>query len=443
MTFPLSLVPFEEYMLAEDTPRYPRVFFIELEFSGELCREALEAAWQGTLARHPMVNSLIARQPGGWRWTGTSDRPPAISWLDSAAPLTFSRGEMIDLIREPGLRMWVRVGENRSQWILEFHHACVDGVGGFQFVADLMASYARETSDHAPQLAQLDPALLVGRGTFGLARPTFREWLGHAAYTIRDSLRLVGRKILPLSAARSAPSELATPVGFGGIETFTSSADELNLVRRQAEAAGVTINDLVMCHLLLTIIDWNTEQSGERPRGWLRINVPTNLRRREDTAMPAANVMSFTFVDRHTDQCQDARALLESIRRETEAIKGRRLGLYFIGQLALLRGIPGGMKRMLSPRRCFATAVLTNLGDVARRFSLAFPIANGKLVVGNLVMERITGTPPLRPLTRVGIGIMIYAERLVVTLSCDRHHFTQEQSRRFLEMYVARIRRGL
>jgi hypothetical protein len=156
--------------------------------------------------------------------------------------------------------------------------------------------------------------------------------------------------------------------------------------------------------------------------------------------MPAANVMSFTFVDRHTDDCTDSRALVNSIRRETEIIKHRRLGLYFIGQLALLGGIPGGMKLMLSPRRCFATAVLTNVGDMTHRFALPFPVAEGKLVVGNLTLESIVGMPPLRPLTHLGIGIFSYADRLVVTLLADRHHFARDDARDFLAMLVENIR---
>src|SRR5262249_25534471 len=118
-------------------------------------------------------------------------------------------------------------------------------------------------------------------------------------------------------------------------------------------------------------------------------------------------------------------------------------GLYFIGQLALLAGIPGGMKLMLSPRRCFATAVLTNVGDMTHRFGLAFPVVDGKLQIGNLTLEGITGSPPLRPLTHVGVGLFTYADRLVVTLLCDRHHFTREQARKFLELYVSHLRRGI
>jgi hypothetical protein len=175
----------------------------------------------------------------------------------------------------------------------------------------------------------------------------------------------------------------------------------------------------------------------------VRINIPTNLRRREDLAMPAANVMSFTFVDRHARQCRNHQALLQSIRVETEAIKQGRLGLYFIAQLALMAGIPGVMPLVLGRHRCLATAVLTNVGDLARLFSSQFPQRAGKLVIGNLVLESLSGTPPLRPQTRLGVGVITYAGQMSLSLLADRHHFTQEQSRRFLNAYVARVRQSL
>jgi hypothetical protein len=239
----------------------------------------------------------------------------------------------------------------------------------------------------------------------------------------------------------SAPAQAMAP--FPGLETSALSGDEFAQLRQAAKDAGVTLNDLLMCHFLGAILDWNGADGKTKPRGWLRINVPTDLRRPEDQRMPAANVMSFTFLDRRVQDCQDPRALLASIRIETEDIKQGRLGLYFIAQLAILAGLPGGMRFVVGRQSCFATAVLSNLGDIGRLFPASFPRQGGKLVVGNLVLESLTGTPPLRPLTRVGVGLITYAGQLTLCVLCDRKSFSTEQSRRFLEIYLARIRRGL
>lgn len=43
-------------------------------------------------------------------------------------------------------------------------------------------------------------------------------------------------------------------------------------------------------------------------------------------------------------------------------------------------------------------------------------------------------------MTRVGVAVATYAGQLTLSLLCDRRHFTREQSRRFLQMYLGRIR---
>jgi hypothetical protein len=156
--------------------------------------------------------------------------------------------------------------------------------------------------------------------------------------------------------------------------------------------------------------------------------------------MPAANVMSFTFVDRRTNECRDGVLLLESIRREMQDIKRWKMGLYFIGQLGLLCVIPNGLKIFLSGKRCFASAVLTNVGDPTRRFSVAFKRNEGRSVIGNLLLDNIIGAPPLRPLTRLGIAITAYGGQLTVSAQCDWHTFDRAQTRKLLDLYIARIR---
>jgi hypothetical protein len=284
---------------------------------------------------------------------------------------------------------------------------------------------------------------LAGRGTFGLGPPTPWSLIRDVTIGILESCRLVGRRPLPLDAPAPAASQAKSPVRYPGIESYTFTAAELQELRRTAKAADATLNDFLMCHLFQAIVAWNAAQTQPPRHGWLRINVPTSLRRKEDELMPAANVMSFTFIDRHTRKCQDTGALLESIRAEMEKIKRLRLGLYFIGQLAVLAGIPKGMSLMLSGKRCFATAVLTNVGDPSRRFNVRFPRHENQLVVGNLLLKNVIGCPPLRDLTRAGVAITTYAGQLTVSVQCDRHCFSQEETRLLLDTYIAHVRAGL
>jgi hypothetical protein len=155
--------------------------------------------------------------------------------------------------------------------------------------------------------------------------------------------------------------------------------------------------------------------------------------------MPAANIMGFSFLSRTAEQCDDPDSLLAGIRDETEQIRRYRLSLFFLGMLGAVNAVPGALRRFVRGQRCFATAVLTNLGDPTRRFVARFPRRNGYLVAGNLLLESISGVPPLRPMTRTAIAIITYAGQLTISLCCDPHHFSPADTQEFLNQYRAQL----
>src|SRR5690242_12469140 len=136
MTFPLPLVPFEYYMLADSSPEYPRVFVIEILLSGTPMRDALEAAWKLALARHPLLHSCLAKGAGrSWQWEPAGDTNVAITWMDDEHS-SDSRAEEIDLLRRTGVSLLIRTNDDKTRLTLIFHHACCDGMGGLQFIGD-------------------------------------------------------------------------------------------------------------------------------------------------------------------------------------------------------------------------------------------------------------------------------------------------------------------
>ena len=59
--------------------------------------------------------------------------------------------------------------------------------------------------------------------------------------------------------------------------------------------------------------------------------------------------------------------------------------------------IPGAIPLYMGTNRCFATVVLSNLGDMGRHFGAQFPCESGKIVAGNLILEDIFGAPRFAP----------------------------------------------
>ena len=176
------------------------------------------------------------------------------------------------------------------------------------------------------------------------------------------------------------------------------------MLRRCGDCVGrplpweLTPNDLMLRDLFQVVGSWNGRYEGRRSP-WVRITMPVNLRRRDDRALPAANLMGFTFLTRHSWECGDEAALLDGVHRETAAIKGQSLALYFLGGLGLARGVPGLVPWMLR-RQCCCHDRADEHGAAVGAHSVAVAI-DRRVASGNVVLESVLGVPPIRPLTRV------------------------------------------
>lgn len=203
-------------------------------------------------------------------------------------------------------------------------------------------------------------------------------------------------------------------------------------MRLLMKRTGCTINDILLCGLFLAARSWNARHG--RLDGLLRINMPVAIRERGDSHAPIANSLSFAFLNRHARECDAPKKLLEGIRRETQAIKRLRLGLYFVGGLGTFRGVPGLIPWFLRQPRCRATVVLSNIGRLFARMPL--PRKEGKLICGNSVLQSVRGVPPIRPLTRAALIATTYAGRTEIHGQCDPHCFDSAGQVEFLSHYV-------
>ena len=145
--------------------------------------------------------------------------------------------------------------------------------------------------------------------------------------------------------------------------------------------------------------------------------MPTDMRGSDDCEMPAANLTSYTFLARQSHRFGTPDNLLATIQSETSRIKSRRLGTKFMSGVNWLSRKPKLLQFVASRNVCLATAVLSNAADPSRRFTGKFRRDAGRIVAGNLMLEAITGVPPLRPKTRATFSISQYNRRLTVSLA--------------------------
>ncbi len=425
-------------MVLEDRPDYPMAAGVELRFSGTVRRDALETAFHHALDRNPLLHARVETSLWrGPRWVAADQ--PSIQWREGTVPEMSGDVAGIDLRSGPGLRFFVQPNAGGFTLHAQIHHACCDGVGLFQFLEDVLVAYAKEIDgDNCPaSFRNLEPQLLRRRSRFPLNSDSFRQWLHHCRFGLNEARKFTLRVPQPLAAGRTQPGlqkDSGTPiVSHQGDKQF------LKRLRTAAARQRVTLNDILLRDAVLAIRDWNTARGGNGRDDLLRILMPCDLRGPEHAATPAANVMSYSFLTRLTRDCDSPDELLRGIQMETEFIRDRNASLYFIRSLEIARRIPGGIRGVARSRGCFATLLLSNLGDPTRRFMASFERREGKLTIGDLRLERISGYPPLRPLTRAGIVICTYPDQLSIGLRYDPHDLSADDGRSFMNGFVQQL----
>jgi hypothetical protein len=425
---PLTLEPLEAYMLADGDERYPRTFVIGLEFSGELHREAFQTALSEALANEPLLTATVKRRGiRGHVWQ-PSATPVAVEWLeDGACPPAALDARRIDLRCEPGLRV-IAVQSKRGPRIFHvFHHACSDGIGALAMLGRLYAAYSRKVRPGA--LADAAP---VRAESIRDRSPA--EDLPQRFGSRRDACRVSGRRAWDVLTTRTArlvptidPDGTATPwepIPFPGSVTHVLDTDQTRQLKRAARRGCGTLNNLLLCAMFQTLRDWNAASDPGANDAWYQIMVPVDLRSPKHDQLPAASLVSCVFVKQHGTVCDDPERLLRAVIARMQFAVSSRSALIMYNSIRMLTRLPGLLRLVLRAWRTQATAVVSYVSDAGRALQAVFPKRRGRLVIGNLVLEQITATGPVRPGTAANLTAGTYAGKLVLNLTLDPHQFT-------------------
>ncbi len=439
--FPLPLSTWEFYMLLDDRPAYPMTSVIDVQLRGKLDEEVFRAALDEVLGRHPLLGCLIEwrrlRMP---RWVPAPHLRPMLDWGPAGAPRTCPGGVPIDLRRELGWRIWVRQGEEEATVSIQLHHSVCDGVAILEVIGDLLAAYGARVAEgeQKPRPAPLDPAKLRLRDRFDrTAPPTDTPWRDFLERRW-DSIDWLLVSPKPLRPPAERPPPPPNPPELPGSVVHVLDKATWKSLRRVANRRDTSPNELLLRDLLLTLDRWNSRQKPNW-RGRLRVTIPVNLRELEHDGMPAANVVSHAFFTKNRTACRDPEQLLAAVQAKLELIVRQKRGLWFLDGISVLRSVPP-LKPLLEMGRCFSTAVLTNLGNPARRFTAKFPYESGRAVIGDLRLLSIVGAPPVRPKTRAVFGLTACAGELMIATRCDPYLFSPRESARLAELFGEQIR---
>ena len=225
---------------------------------------------------------------------------------------------------------------------------------------------------------------------------------------------------------------------FPQFQTFTFDAADTQLIRVSAKRLGVSLNVLLLRDLFVILDQWNQRHSLDHRSRTIRVCMPINLRRSTDYRMPAANVVSLSFLDRAANQLADPIRLLHSLHAETEQTKRVRESLSFVPALKLLGMMPGRLHAHMQRTRCLASSAMSNLGVLGAGSPLLG--RDRRMVSGGLVLESIEAFMPLRPLTHVAFVASNYGRKLSLTISHDPRWIDAADGRELLESLVRQLK---
>jgi len=461
-TFPLPLTGMEQFWLWDDSAEYPKRFRVALQFVGAIDWNAWNEALRIAVARHPMlVANLSASKP--LQWIIPPDPVIKVCWGKGDFGTSPFRAEM-NLKTEAGLRVWGGVVDEthpnakpvagqlkpepmdiaRYFFVVECHHAVSDGLGLRQCVAEWILIYDRLTAkgDTKGKLVTLDPSRLANRGLIKRLPPTADSRPPTLLESIKLSYLFLGL----------FPKTLASPIASKPSQTKSQShihrvcvlsPEETQRVLNAEGVGSATFNDLAVAAVLKLVHDWNQRLSIPKNSGKplkaqrLRVMIPVDLRSIQDMRMPAANRLGFGFVVADSQTCSDRQTLIKRVYEQTKALRQFGLGWDFPEIFNSLSRIPMLAKWIPRIPLNGATAVVTNLGDLTRRYRRQLAAMEDLYPrCGDLKLEAVFCVPPLRPKTLMGIGLCRCGDTLAIGLILDGHRFSETDANELLKCYV-------
>ena len=425
---------FEHYMLTDESRSHPMVSYLEVGLAGPVDLDCLAAALPAAYARHPLMAARIVPRWGrSPLWEGVATLPPLAVVTDPNRHLVPQGDEFLDLTASPGCRAAIETRGETSRILLFVHHACADALGMVAFVVDWLNAYGRAKGsggDVPPELPPPDLERLRSRADItGVRSPhSFAERMEK----VRNILHKARPK--PLAGAGANPVPVTPP----GHCIRTLTAEEFQELQARSRAVGMTINDRLACAMLRTVLRWQEEHGPVDPRDLYRLIIPISRRTAEDRDLPACNKISYKFLARTAEAIRWP-DLDVKVHEELDFLRRHRLQivnvLKMINRFQRLRLT----RWLLPPTKCFATAVLSNIGDVASVFSDRLPTREGVWETAGVRVTSLACAPPRRPLTHNTVVAIGYGGTLTLSSRGDGRGLPYAATERFLEMLTGEL----
>jgi NRPS condensation-like uncharacterized protein len=428
----LKLTSVEKYFYLNESKNCPLSLGFSLRLRGPLVRQRLESAFNSMLVLNPLLCSRIVRSKFGhyyWQPLALGDRPN-ILWFEYA-PNEQANYEYIDLSVEAGLVVKAFVHNDVCWVILQFHHACADGLGAMQFTRDVFGAYDDHTTARFNEGIAMDA--LKRRGRLGMGRLDWLKlWAKH-----RFNYGLIKKYYTnkPVSlVSRHSGRQLSESRNNFGLVNAQLSDEQIKQLQRQARQYGLNLNDWLVSHLLIAVKNWR--QTDARPtdieKEVLRIGIPINMRSRATVNTPSCNIASTLFLGYCNGQITNDGDFHENVRQQIHFRKTKKTALDLMLIFSLIDIIPGLLAKLTQNNQHHTTIFLTNVGKMLRGLRRE----NTNIATGNCIIEECQAIPPLWSNVQSVIAVSQFGNKLSFCLRYDTASMTAKQANDLLQCYL-------
>ena len=414
----ISMTPFERVMLLDQHPGYPMCFRLSVTVDDQLDATRLQRSVHEAQKRHPLLRARID-DSDNWHWRVQQNGSATVDVVDSRPP-----AEPIDLSVESAVRVAV-VQRKQSELCFDFHHAATDATGAFQFLIDVLLAYSGETIER------------VSAEWF----EEYRARLGTPKPEDSGVMKSFGRamKTLFQRPTSLAKEKLKIPESRFDVLEHSFDVPQTKALVQSARAQSASVNDLLISKLLSTLHGWMDERG--RKSSHLRILVPINYRSPELLSEPARNHVGYWFLTRNTSQLRDEGELLAGIGKEIQYARKTNQAAFFEGIFQRMARFPvvEPLIHRASSHMCLATAVLSNIGQLETGIFKPWVRANGRVVIGDTMIEDLELAPPVRPWTHAACLAFTFRNRLRLQLQADGQAITLPDATSLLAGYSQAI----
>lgn len=422
-SMPLSLL--DELYLNLDHGTEPWTVQYEVHLSQQLDPDRLARAVGTAAMYHPLSRARLA----SWRFQDRGYKWEIADNLDAVSVRVVECGDDRELAAEreclfqqspslaaapPFLLVLARRPDGDSI-LLNLHHAVGDGVAAARLMLSILRAYAG-VEDPVPEL---DPFAVHDVRRLSNAR-SVDERRSRRDAMIRGAWRPV---VQIVRVARDGGDDRPA-YGFE-LVALTSEESQSLFSRRPP---GMTVNDVLLAALAVTIRRWNTEHG--RPGEMVALTMPVNLRPEGWKLEIVSNFASWVTVWIRTAPDEDLSAVIKRVGARTRAIKRERLGGLAVDLLVVPGKLMIAWKRWLQYLKPLTgdvvvdTASLSNLG---RLDALPAEFDGAVTAVGF--------SPPSQMPLGVSVGAVTLQDRLYLTLRYRHAQFDSSAARRFTSLY--------